>query len=109
VGVDFDLARALEIERAIEPCEWAQVNAALMLDERGAGPPEVRDYLMRWGLLAPELADHVLRFMTEPSSRSYLIAYPAGLELCRNFVDGQPERFRQLLTEQLRVSDLDRS
>ncbi len=108
VGVEFDLARALEIERAIEPCEWAQVNAALLLHERGASQPEVREYLMRWGLLVPEIADHVLRFLTEPSSRSYMIAYPAGLELCRTFVGGRPERYRRLLTEQLRVSDLTR-
>jgi hypothetical protein len=38
-----------------------------------------------------------------------VIAYPADLELCRTFVGGQPERFRQLLTEQLRVSDLTRA
>ncbi len=106
VGVEFDLARALKIEDAIEPCEWAQVNGALMLYERGASQAEVREYLMRWGLLVPEIADHVLRFLTEPSSRSYMIAYPAGLRLCRNFTGGQPERFRRLLTEQLRVSDL---
>jgi hypothetical protein len=106
VGVEIDLARAVEIERAIGPCEWAQVNAALMVHEGGADPSEARDYLMRWGLLVPELADHVLRFITDPSSRSYVIAYPAGLELCRNYVAGQPERFRELLTQQLRISDL---
>jgi hypothetical protein len=30
-GVGIDLEHALAIERAIGPCEWAQVNAALML------------------------------------------------------------------------------
>jgi len=58
------------------------------------------------GLLAPELADHVVRFITEPSSRSYMVACPAGLELCRKFVADDRERFRRLLTQQLRVSDL---
>src|SRR5262249_53967874 len=42
-GVEVDLARATEIERAIEPCEWAQVNAALMLHEGGADLAEVRE------------------------------------------------------------------
>jgi hypothetical protein len=105
-GVELDLALTLAVERATGPCEWAQVNAALMLHEAGASESEVRDYLIRWGMLIPELADHVLGFMTDPSSRSYVIAYPAGLELCRGYVAGQPERFAQLLTRQLRVSDL---
>jgi len=45
-------------------------------------------------------------FITDPSSPSYVICYPAGRTLCRAYVAGQPERFRRLLTEQVRVSDL---
>jgi hypothetical protein len=105
-GVEIDLDQTLAIERAIGPCEWAQVNAALMLHERGASEDEAREYLLRWGLLGPELADHVVRFITDPTSRTYMVAYPAGLGLCRDFVAGDAERFRRLLTEQLRVSDL---
>jgi hypothetical protein len=105
-GVQIDLDRTLAIERAIEPCEWAQVNAALMLHERGASEDEARDYLLKWGLLGPELADHVVRFITDPSSRTYVVAYPAGLALCRDFVARDAGRFRRLLTEQLRVSAL---
>ena len=106
VGAPIDLEHVLAIERAIGPCEWAQVNAALMVHDRGATEDEAREYLMRWALLGPELADHVVRFITEPSSRTYMVAYPAGLQLCRNFFAGDTERFRRLLTEQLRVSDL---
>ncbi len=105
-GVEVDLDHALAIEAAIGPCEWAQVNAALMLHEGDASPDEAREYLQRWALLAPDLAGHVVRFITEPSSRTYVIAYPAGLQLCRDFVAGDAGRFRRLLTEQLRVSDL---
>jgi hypothetical protein len=105
-GVEIDLKHALAIEHAIGPCEWAQVNAALMLHDAGSSEDEARAYLLRWGLLAPDLADHVVRFITDPSSRTYVVAYPAGLELCRNYVAGDPGRFRRLLTEQLRVGDL---
>ena len=63
-------------------------------------------YLERWGLTTPELAAHLIRFLTEPTSRSYIITYPAGRELCRAYVAGAPERFRTLLAEQVRVSDL---
>ena len=41
------------MRRALEPCRWAEVNAALMLHEHGAGEAEVRAYLERWGLMTP--------------------------------------------------------
>jgi hypothetical protein len=35
-----------------------------------------------------------------------VITYAAGRELCAAYVSGEPERFRRLLTEQVRVRDL---
>jgi hypothetical protein len=105
-GVELDVARAMAVRRALEPCRWAEVNAALMLHEDKADDAEVRAYLQRWGLLSPELASHMIRFSTEPTSRTYVIAYPAGHELCRSYVAGRPDRLRRLLTEQVRVCEL---
>jgi hypothetical protein len=105
-GIEFDLAHALAVQRALEPCRWAKVNAALMLHADGASATEVHAYLERWGLMTPQLADHLIRFLNEPTSRTYVINYPAGRELCRAYVADDPERFRRLLTEQVRVRDL---
>jgi hypothetical protein len=105
-GIELDLAHALAIERVLEPCRWAEVNAALMLHDAGASEAEAHAYLERWGLMTPELAAHLIRFFTEPTSRTYIITYPAGRELCRSYVAGEPERFRRLLTEEVRVRDL---
>jgi hypothetical protein len=105
-GVELDLQKALAVRRVIEPCEWAHVNAALMLHEHGASAADAQAYLERWALMTPQLAAHVVRFMTEPSSRTYAITYAAGLDLCRAYVAGDEERFRRLLTEQVRVRDL---
>jgi hypothetical protein len=105
-GIELDLAHALAVRRALEPCRWAEVNAALMLHEHGADEAEVRAYLERWGLVSAELSAHLIRFLTEPTSRTYIVTYPAGRELCRAYVAGDPERFRSLLTEQTRVGDL---
>ncbi|WP_117210417.1 hypothetical protein [Allorhizocola rhizosphaerae] len=105
-GVEFDLAHALAVERAARPCQWAQVNAALLLHEHGAGQADARSYLERWALIGPDMAAHVVRFITEPSSRTYVMNYPAGYRLCQSYVDGDPHRFRRLLTEQMRVTDL---
>ena len=105
-GIELDLAHALAVERTLEPCEWADVNAALMLHDAGASAAEAHAYLVRWGLMTPKLAAHLIRFITEPAQRTYIITYSAGRELCRSYVAGEPERFRRLLTEQVRVREL---
>ena len=105
-GVQLDLARALAVERASEPCRWANLNAALMLHSQRASEAETHEYLVRWGLMTGDEASHLIRFLTEPTSRAYILTYLAGRDLCRSFVDGDPERFRRLLTEQIRVRDL---
>jgi hypothetical protein len=106
LGVEFDLAHARDVERAAEPLAWAEVNAALMLHEESAGQGDVQAYLERWGLLTAQMASHVIRFLNAPTSRSYVMNYPAGRRLCRAYVGAEPERFRRLLTEQVRVGDL---
>ena len=105
-GIDFDLAHALAVRQALEPCGWAEVNAALLLHEDGAGEADVLEYLQRWGLLTPTFAEHVLRFFKEPTSRTYILTYQAGRDLCRAWVRDDPARFRRLVTEQVRVRDL---
>ena len=105
-GIELDLAHALAVERAGEPCQWADVNAALMLHEDGASRAETQAYIERWALRTPKLAAHLIRFLTEPTSRTYVITYLAGKELCSSYVSGEPERFAQLLTEQMRARDL---
>ena len=105
-GIDFDLGHALAVERAHEPTEWALVNAAMLLHERRASEAEARAYLERWALMSPELSAHMIRFFNEPTSRTYVITYPAGASLCREYVGDDPQRFRRLLTEQVRVHDL---
>ena len=49
-GIELDLDHALAVMRAHEPCEWAAVNAALMLHDGGASEAEAHAYLERWGL-----------------------------------------------------------
>jgi hypothetical protein len=105
-GIELDLAHALAVEDAREPCRGAEVNAALLFHDAGASEEETRAYLERWALLSPEIAAHLIRFLKEPTSRTYLITYSAGRRLCRSFVADRPDRFRQLLTEQVRVGDL---
>jgi hypothetical protein len=105
-GIELDLDHALTVGRALEPCRRSSVNAALMLHERGASEAETQSYIERWGLLTSVQAAHAIRFFTEPTSRSYVLTYSAGRDLCRSYIACDPERFRRLLTEQIRVRDL---
>jgi hypothetical protein len=105
-GIELELADVLAVQRAREPLEWAAVNAALLLYEEAADEADVRAYLERWELLTPELSAHAIRFLREPTSRTYVVNYPAGKELCDAYVAGDPARFHRLLTEQVRVGDL---
>jgi hypothetical protein len=77
-----------------------------MLHDAGASEAETQAYLERWGLMTPDMAAYLVRFITEPTSRTYVMNYPAGLDLCRSYVAGKPEHCRRLLTEQVRVGDL---
>ncbi|MEV6966573.1 hypothetical protein AB0M47_15800 [Hamadaea sp. NPDC051192] len=106
-ALGVDVRHALAVERAIQPLRWADVNAAIMRSDEGRSDDEIRAYVRRWGLLDEEQAEHVLRFMSAPGNRTYLAVYPAGRELCRSYVDGDLARFRRLLADQVRVSDLD--
>jgi hypothetical protein len=105
-GVELDLAHALAIERAVEARDRVVVNAGLMLHEHGADEDTVRAYLAHWGLMSEKLSAHMLRFLGEPTSRTYPITYAVGRELCREYVAGDMERFGRLLTVQVRVGEL---
>jgi hypothetical protein len=56
MGVELDLARALAVERAAQPCRWVDVNAALLLHDAGASEAEAHAYLERWALISPTIA-----------------------------------------------------
>ena len=102
-GLDLDLGFALAVESVVEPLRWAEVNAAMLRFESGTSDADVHAYLCRWGLMEDHLADHVIRFMSAPGNRTYLAVYPAGRDWCRAYVNGDLDRFRRLLTEQVRV------
>ena len=105
-GVEFDLAEALDVHRARMPLTRVPLNAALLLYEGGATTAAVQAYAERWALATPERAAHMVRFLEDPTSRSYVVTYSAGLDLCRAYLDGDAARYRRLLGDQVRVGEL---
>jgi hypothetical protein len=106
LGIPYEPELAAAVKRGADELRAVGTNSALLLHERGASLDEVREYLMRWGLVSPERAAKSLEFMVDPMWRTYVACYSEGRRLARRFVGGDVERFRRLLTEQLVPADL---
>lgn len=105
-GIDYDAELAREVRRARRALEGVPGNVALMLYEDGAPEEEAFGYLQHWALMSDRRANQALRFITDPMWRSYVTTYADGYRLCGEWVDGDPARFKRLLTEQLTPTDL---
>jgi hypothetical protein len=105
-GIEFDRDLTERIAKVLEKLGTVGDDAALLIHEDGESKEEAQRYIERWGLLTPERAARAVRFVTDPTWRAYAITYTAGERLCRGYVDGDPARFRRLLTEHVRVSEL---
>jgi hypothetical protein len=105
-GVRYDRELSRLVKQASRPIAYVSGNVALLIHTRGASDDEAIDYSMRWGLRSRKRAEQSLRFITDPLWRSYITTYTAGYDLCRDFVAGDPERFKRLLAEQLTPADL---
>jgi hypothetical protein len=105
-GVAYDPDLSRKVKEARRPIAHAGGNAALLIHTRGASEQGAIEYLMRWALVSRGRAEQNVRFITDPVWRSYISTYTAGYDLCRDFVDGDPERFKRLLREQLTPNDL---
>lgn len=101
LGIRYDPDVVAEVAEAGEALGAVRQNAAFRLHEDGADPEVVTAEVARLGLLPWDRAAKAVEFLTHPTWRAYLTCYVEGLPLCRAFVDGDPARFDQLLSEQL--------
>jgi hypothetical protein len=106
VEVEYDAELSRTVKDARQPFEHVSGNAALLVHSQGASPEEAREYLMRWALSSDRRSTQQMSFITDPIWRSYVTTYADGYRLCRDWVHGDPERFKRLLTEQLSPADL---
>jgi hypothetical protein len=106
-GVDYDPELAREVRRAAKVLDHTIANAAMLIHVDGASADEAKAYLERWELASEErAAQHVAFVTTDRWGAAYVRTYTDGYTLCRDWVGGDPERFKRLLTEQLTPADL---
>ena len=107
LDVEYDPEHSKLVKKARAPLEHlVGTNAALLLHAEGASVDEARGYLMRWSLSSERRAAQQISFISDPTWRAYVSTYADGYRVCRSFVDGDPKRFKRLLTEQLTPADL---
>jgi hypothetical protein len=104
VAYDPDVSRT--VAQARIPLTDVPGNVAFLLHADGGGVEDAEAYLMRWGLISEKRAKQGVRFLTDPVWRAYGTTYTDGYRLCRDWVGGEPARFKRLLTEQLIPADL---
>ena len=101
--------RSIAILAARQALAPVRGNAALLRHADGRGHDEVRDYLIRYGLMTERRAEKRLEFIEHPLWRSYVVVYAEGEALLGRWLDqvpreDQPARFARLLHEQLTPS-----
>jgi hypothetical protein len=106
IDLRFDPLEAHEVHEAELALYAPAVNAAFMLHEDGVSAVDAEVYLREWALESNERAARTVAFLTDPSSRAYVSAYPDGRRICRDFADRAPGNFTRLLTEQLTTTEL---
>jgi hypothetical protein len=105
-AVAYDPGHSRAVKEASRPIAYVAGNVALLVHTRGVSEEEAVEYSMRWALRSRKRAGQSVRFITDPVWRSYVSTYTAGYDLCRDFADGDPARFKRLLTEQLTPAEL---
>jgi hypothetical protein len=105
-GIEYDAERARGIREALKAIRGVSLDAALLIHEDGASPEDAVEYMMRWGVTGEDRARQGVRFVTDPTWRAYVITYSAGGELAAAYHRNDPGRFKRLLTENVRVSEL---
>ncbi len=110
-GITGDPERESRLDAAGRALRAVNANAALLLHGDGATEDDAVAYIMRYGLRDEAEARQSLRFIADPTWRSYVFTYHAGRDLLGRWLDrGEPDhatrlaRFRDLLTTQVTPS-----
>jgi hypothetical protein len=106
LGVAHDAELAARVKEARDLLDTVGSNLELMRLDQGKSRDESREYAHRWSPQPADRIEKTLEWIDNPDLRGYIHCYPEGLRLGREFVRGEPGRFKQLLVGQLRPDDL---
>ena len=105
LGIPYDAETAATVRSTQEALTSVGPNLVQLLAEGRIARDEARGYARRWLIGPDKLIDRSVALLDQPWP-TYALCYPMGLALARRFVNGDPERFRRLLAEQLTPEEL---
>lgn len=108
LGIVYDTVGSAAVRQAKELLVAVRANLALMLDEDQIDRAGTRAYARRWLLEDDDYVNRVVENLYDRHWPPYESCYPEGLQVCRRFVGGDPDRFGRLLQEQLTPATLSR-
>ena len=97
----IDAARMVDIDHATKKLKGILGNASFMLYDQYRSLEQVEEYLRKYTLAAEKEIEHLVRFVSDPLSRSYVFTYDMGYNLLEElFAHGDRDTyFKRLLEE----------
>jgi hypothetical protein len=105
LGIVYDADTAAVVRKTQRTLSSVGPNLVRMVAEGDITRDEARPYARRWLIGPDELIEKGLRLL-EGAWPIYYFCYPAGYDLAKRFVAGDPKRFARLLREPLTPNDL---
>jgi hypothetical protein len=106
LGFEYDSEVGSRVTHARLMLWPVSANVAMLLHGRRASPEEAREYAAEWSLQPDDRLDKLVDSQVRSESPGYQHCYWQGYELVSAHVDGDPARFRELLTARVLPSEL---
>ena len=97
----IDSKRMMQINRASDKTKGIMGNVSFMLYDQHRSEEEAEAYLRRYALATEKIVKHLIRFVSDPLSRSYVFTYDIGYDLLEELFahKNRSEYFKRLLEE----------
>ena len=97
----IDSKRMMQINRASDKTKGIMGNVSFMLYDQHRSEEEAEAYLRRYALATEKIIKHLIRFVSDPLSRSYVFTYDIGYDLLEELFahKNRSEYFKRLLEE----------
>ena len=104
----IDSHRMMQINKASEKTNGIMGNISFMLYDQQKGTEEAEQYLRQYALATEKIIKHLIRFVSDPLSRSYVFTYDMGYDLLEELFahKDRGEYFKRLLEEPVTPSQV---
>jgi len=101
-------ARMMQINKAFDKIKGIMGNISFMLYDQHKSTEEAEGYLRRYDLATEQVIKHLIRFVSDPLSRSYVFTYDMGYDLLEELftLKDRNKYFKRILEEPVTPSQI---